>query len=127
MVDEVPSRSELIEKFETDENSCFDFGATNNVTDITLTIISVFASLAATVLVAVTGWKIVAASVAAIPAACTSLQRIIDFRGRSHWYFQHSAASKHLRSPSSMRRIRIWRSSPNVELTSRSKASSGGR
>jgi hypothetical protein len=96
MTQEMPARSELIDEFQADEESCFDSGAKNNITDIALTITSVVASLAATVLVSATSHKPLAASVAAIPAACTALQRIVDFRGRSLWYFHHSANLKAL-------------------------------
>ena len=91
-----PTRTELIDEIVADQERCFDSGATNNKTDIALTIISVLASLAATVLVSATSFKIVTACVAAVPAACTSLQKIIDFRGRSLWYFHHSANLKAL-------------------------------
>jgi hypothetical protein len=91
-----PTRAELIDEIVADQESCFDSGATNNKTDIALTIISVLSSLAATVLVSATSLKIVTACMAAVPAACTSLQKIIDFRGRSLWYFHHSANLKAL-------------------------------
>lgn len=96
MSETLPTRSELIEEFNADWEACFDSGTTNNVTDITLTIISVLTSLAATVLVSATTYKTLAASVAAFPAACTALQRIVDFRGRSLWYFRHAANLKAL-------------------------------
>jgi hypothetical protein len=56
----------------------------------------VLGSLAATVLVSTGAAKPLIASIAAIPSACTTLQRIVDFRGRSLWYFQHSANLKAL-------------------------------
>jgi hypothetical protein len=96
MKEEVPSRSEMIEEFIADQASCFSSGAINNITDISLTIVSVLASLAATVLVSTGICRILAASVAAVPAACTALQRIVDFRGRSIWYFRHAANLKAL-------------------------------
>jgi hypothetical protein len=33
----------------------------------------------------------IAASVATIPAACVSIQGVLDVRGRSDWYFLHAA------------------------------------
>jgi len=96
MDEEMPTRAELIAEFAADEDSCFASGTQNNVTDITLTFVSVFTSLAATVLVAATFYKVLAASFAAVPAACTALQRSIDFRGRSLWYFHHAANLKAL-------------------------------
>lgn len=56
------------------------------------------------------------ASIAAVPAACTSLQRIVDFRGRSVWYFQHSASLKALAV--SLR----YATSPNLEEFARRRA-----
>jgi hypothetical protein len=94
--EELPTRSELLEEFQDDQESCFDSGAKNNITDIALTIASVVTSLAATVLVSATPYKPLAASMAAIPAACTALQRTVDFRGRSLWYFHHAASLKAL-------------------------------
>jgi hypothetical protein len=96
MADQTPSRDELLSELEADRDSCFESGATNNKTDIALTFISVLASLAATVLVSATPYKALTASIAAIPAACTALQKIIDFRGRSFWYFQQAAGLKAL-------------------------------
>jgi hypothetical protein len=93
---ELPTRSELLEEFEADYESSFDSGAKNNISDIALTIVSVASSLAATVLVTATPYRPLAASVAAIPAACTALQRTVDFRGRSLWYFGHAANLKAL-------------------------------
>jgi hypothetical protein len=84
-------RGSLLQEFEIDERQCFESGRLNNITDIALSIISVLTSLAATVLVSTGVDKAVVASVAALPAACTALQRTVDFRGRSLWYFEHAA------------------------------------
>jgi hypothetical protein len=109
MPDETSTRTTLIEEFEEDEDQCFDAGRQNNITDIVLSVISVLGSLAATVLVSTNARKALIASIAAVPAACTSLQRIVDFRGRSAWYFQHAAALKALSV--SLR----YTASPNLE------------
>jgi hypothetical protein len=93
---ETPTRANLLNEFQLDEQSCFESGRRNNITDIALTVASVLGSLTATILVATTAYKPLIASAAAIPAACTSLQKIVDFRGRSLWYFQHSANLKAL-------------------------------
>ena len=97
MTEQPPTREQLIKDFEEDEDACFDSGRTNNVVDIALTIISVLGSLVATVLAATVKNPALVASVAAVPAACTSLQRIVGFRGRSVWYFQHAASLKALK------------------------------
>jgi hypothetical protein len=96
MPDETPTRADLIQEFEEDEDNCFDSGRWNNITDIALSVLAVLGSLAATVLVSASKNLALTASVAALPAACTTLQRIVDFRGRSLWYFQHSASLKAL-------------------------------
>jgi hypothetical protein len=96
MPEEMPTRAELIREFAEDEESCFDSGRLNNISDIALSIVSVLGSLAATVLVSTGAAKALIATFAAVPAASTTLQRIIDFRGRSLWYFRHSANLKAL-------------------------------
>jgi hypothetical protein len=89
------ARDDLLLELERDANDCFKGGRLNNVVDIALTILTVGASLAATVLTAVhvhgdvSKWVI--AGVAALPAAATSLQRIVAMRERSNWYFAHAA------------------------------------
>lgn len=87
-----PTKDDLLEEFYADESQCFDSGRTNNITDIALSFIAVLGSLAATVMVSTGLNHALVASVAAVPAACTTLQRVIDFRGRSLWYFQHAAS-----------------------------------
>ena len=91
MAEQIPSRSDLMAEFEADGQASFLAGRWNNISDVVLSMLSVFGSLAATVLVATKCPISVAASIAAVPAACTSLQRIVNFRGRSHWYFEHAS------------------------------------
>ncbi|MBV9611552.1 MAG: hypothetical protein JO091_03730 [Acidobacteriaceae bacterium] len=72
----------------------FSGGFWNNIIDLSLTVVIVFASLAATVLATsdlrnIPRWLV--ASIAAVPAAATSLQRIIGIRERSDWYFLYAA------------------------------------
>lgn len=116
MTEQAPTREQLIEDFEADEDACFDSGRVNNIVDIALTILSVLGSLVATVLAATIMNKALVASVAAIPAACTSLQRIVGFRGRSVWYFQHAAALKALKFNLK------YASSPNLEKFAEDRA-----
>jgi hypothetical protein len=83
---------ELLRELDDDGESYFSSGRQNNITDLALSISAILASLVATVLAAsgqVTPW--ISATAAAVPAACASLQRVVDFRGRSSWYFQHAA------------------------------------
>lgn len=91
-------RDELVRELEEDGDSFFTAGRWSNITDILLMVVTVLASLIATVLAATEitqhrHWII--AGVAAIPAAATSLQRIIGIRERAYWYFLYAA---HVRS-----------------------------
>jgi hypothetical protein len=91
---DLPNREDLIEELEYDGNLYFSGGFWNNIIDVSLISLTVIASLVATVLAAmkdepVAKW--VVAGVAAIPAAATSLQRIIGIRERANWYFLHAA------------------------------------
>jgi hypothetical protein len=106
---ESSSKDALLKQITADIDLDYRMGIVNNVTDICLTFASVCASLAATVTIAWTAkttavnvqsiWanpNLWAAIFAAVPAGCTSLQRIVDFRKRSHWYFNHAAQLKSL-------------------------------
>jgi len=89
-----PARDELISELEEDGESFFSEGFRNNIVDLSLTIVIVLASLVATVLASTDSKDIsrwIVATVAAIPAGATSLQRIIGIRERSNWYFTYSA------------------------------------
>jgi hypothetical protein len=88
---QTPERDELLQELENDGEEFFDGGRLNNISDVALTIASVFASLAATVLASSEVLRWIYASVAAIPAACVTLQKTLDLRGRSNWYFQYAA------------------------------------
>jgi hypothetical protein len=86
------NRETLIKSIEKDAHECFAAGRRNNVTDLTLAIVGILASVVAAVLASTEGLdKWIVAAVAAVPAACTSLQRVVEFRQRSLWYFQFSA------------------------------------
>ena len=85
------TKKEFIRDLEKDAWEDYVAGRRHNLTDTFITVVIVIASLAATILAATSNvypWLI--AAVAAIPAACTSLQRIIGFRERSDWYFLHA-------------------------------------
>jgi hypothetical protein len=91
IVQDTHTRKEFIRELERDSWSDFLSGRRNNRTDTILSIVTVVASLIATILATnphIYPWII--AAVAAIPAACTSLQRIVGFRERSDWYFHHA-------------------------------------
>ena len=89
-MNENSDRESLMDELETVGEIYFSSGRWNNISDLSLTILTVLASLAATGLAsvereAVSRWVI--AGVAAIPAAASSLQRIIGIKEKSNWYF----------------------------------------
>jgi hypothetical protein len=88
------TQDELLDELEEDGNTFFSGGFWNNIIDLTLTVLTVLASLVATVLATTDQTKIPrwwVAAVAAVPAALTALQRIIGIRERSQWYFLYAA------------------------------------
>jgi hypothetical protein len=87
------NKEDLIADLESDGNEYFDAGRMNNLIDLGLSIVAILASLTAGVLVGA-AWRdaqAIIAGVAAIPAACVSIQAVLDVRGRSDWYFLHAA------------------------------------
>ncbi len=87
------NKEDLIEELENDGNEYFESGRTNNLVDLGLSIIAILASLVAGVLVGTVKKEadVIVAVIAAIPAACVSIQEVLDLRGRSDWYFLHAA------------------------------------
>ena len=88
------ARNELIAELEADGDSYFSGGFWNNIIDLSLTVLTVFASLVATILASANSPHIakwVIAAVAAVPAGAASLQRIVGIRERSNWYFLYAA------------------------------------
>jgi hypothetical protein len=88
------TRTELIEELEKQADGLGNWGILNNIIDLSLTTVTILASLVATVLATseqknIARW--IVATVAAIPAAAASLQRIIRIRERSNWYFLYAA------------------------------------
>ena len=93
-MNDISDRESLIDELEADGDVYFSGGFWNNIADLSLTILTVLASLAATVLASVQGGGVspwVIAGVAAIPAAAASVQRIIGIKERSNWYFFYAA------------------------------------
>jgi hypothetical protein len=106
------TRDDLVSQLEEDGESLFSGGFWNNIIDLSLTIVAVFASLVATILATTDAKDIsrwIVASVAAIPAAATSLQRIVGIRERSNWYFLYAARVRSLATQLT------YASAPNVE------------
>jgi hypothetical protein len=115
-------QKELLEDLESDGDSFFGGGFWNNIIDLTLTILTVLASLVSAGLAALAaaGPKIVSpwlvAAVAAVPAAAASIQKIVGVRERSNWYFTYAA---HVRSLAT--RLR-FADPPNVEAITNERA-----
>ena len=91
-------RAQFVSELEEHGDSLHSGGMWNNILGSSLSIVTVLASLVATVLAStdqedISRWII--AAVAAIPAAAASLRRIIEVRERSNWYFRYAA---HVRS-----------------------------
>jgi hypothetical protein len=87
----------LIGEIDVEENALYRAGRTNHQTDLVLWYAAIIASFVATILAAlgdVAPW--LTAAIAALPGLCASLQRVIDFRGRSAWYFQKASQMKAL-------------------------------
>jgi hypothetical protein len=106
------TRDELISDLEEDGDSFFSGGFWNNILDLSLTVLTVLASLVATVLATtdpkdISRW--IVATVAAVPAGATSLQRIIGIRERSNWYFLYAARVRSLATQLK------YATAPNVE------------
>lgn len=79
---------DLVDEISAEADVSFEGGRTNNLSDLGCAIGAIASSFLVAVLAAVSntpGWLV--AAVAALPALFTSLQRIMDFRGRSAWYF----------------------------------------
>lgn len=139
------TRKDFLAELEGDGDSFFGAGFWNNITDLGLTISTVLVSLVATVLATdaqhLPHW--VLASVAAIPAAAASLQRIVGIRERSNWYFMYAAevralatklkfsntpdleAFAHKRAEIELEMEKAWTRIGNSGMPSRASRSSG--
>lgn len=86
--------SSLTDDIDSQATSDFKSGRTNHLADLTCSIGAVIASFAATILVGTNVPTWITASVAALPGACITLQRAVDFRGRAAWYFVKASRLK---------------------------------
>ena len=84
-------RQQLLLELEDDADCYFQAGRVNNITDIVLSMLTVTASLSATVLSSTMLERWAIALVAGLPVAFTTLERLVGFRARSGWYFRHAA------------------------------------
>jgi hypothetical protein len=86
----VPTVNDLMKEMEGDAEVYFDGGRFNNIVDICLTIGAILTSLIAAAVAAADVIRWVHVAVAALPAACTSIQKVIEVKARSNWYFTYS-------------------------------------
>jgi len=90
---------DLVREIDGEEDALYKAGRTNHKTDLLFWFTAIIASFVATILAALGKEQIppwLTAAIAALPGLCASLQRVIDFRGRSAWYFQKAAQMKAL-------------------------------
>ena len=112
-------RDQLLEKLEKEGEAFFSRGVWNNITDLSLTVAIVLASLVATGLAAsdprnVSRWLI--ATIAAVPAAAASIQKTVGVRERSNWYFMYAAQVRSLATQLKFADV------PNVEQIAQKRA-----
>jgi hypothetical protein len=110
---------ELRADLESDGEAFFKSGFWNNIADLSLTIITVLASLVAAGLAVAEPnsfprWLI--PTLAAIPAAAATIQKVAGVRERSNWYFMYAAQVRSLAT-----RLK-YASSPNVEEMANERA-----
>jgi hypothetical protein len=78
----------LVKDLVLEEADLYQAGRKNHLTDLVCSYGAIIASFLATILVALGNVPpFVTAVIAAVPALCTSFQKITDFRGRATWYF----------------------------------------
>jgi hypothetical protein len=87
-----PDFDAFVRDLECEARQYSQWGKRNNLSDVTLTMVSILGSLAAAIIGASKAAPYWAAGCAALPAACTSFQRIVQLRERSFLHFQHAAA-----------------------------------
>ena len=113
----VPTLEDFLEQLEADAEVQFSGGRNNHLWDISLTIAAMVTSLVAAVVVATDvtpRW--IRVGVAALPAACTSIQKVLEVRARSNWYFNYAARLRALAV------IAEFAKNPDLEEYSKKKA-----
>ena len=86
-----PSADDLQSELESDAQEYFSGGRFNNIVDICLTISAIVSSLIAAIVAATDTQQWIRVGIAAVPAACTSIQKVLEVRARSNWYFNYAA------------------------------------
>jgi len=111
-------RGKLVRDIYNDADIWYKGGKLNNIADLLFTTSTVLASLAATVLSGTDRVEaVVVATVAALPAALATIQRVVNFRGRSLWYFR---AGAHMRA---LGYETEWAKAPDLEKLARKRGS----
>ena len=87
---QVATVDDLLKDLEDDAAEYFDGGRFNNIVDISLTIGAILTSLIAAAVAAADVLRWIHVAVAALPAACTSIQKVVEVKARSNWYFTYS-------------------------------------
>jgi hypothetical protein len=87
--------TQLIALLQKEELETFKGGRVNHLTELWISIITIFAT-SATAFCAASGLAWPSAILAAIATIFTSLQKVVDFRGRASWYFDKSARLKQI-------------------------------
>ncbi len=111
-----PTKLDLENELEQDAIEYFDGGRSNYIADMALTIAAVVTSLIAAALAATELMKWIRVGAAAVPAACTSIQKILEVKARANWYFTYAARLRALAS-----RLK-YSANPDLEDFARKKA-----
>jgi hypothetical protein len=80
----------FLKELEEDAVEYFDGGRENHLWDIGLTISAIVTSLIAATIAAADVPRWIRVGIAAVPAACTSIQKVLEVRARSNWYFNYA-------------------------------------
>ena len=94
-----PTKKDLVDQIETEGEQYFEKGNSDNRWDAFFSLTAIGGSLAATILSAIsvrTEFRWLAAAVAAVPAACASVQKVVDFKGRANWNYRSAAGVRAL-------------------------------
>ena len=92
---EVTSVSRFLQDLEADAAVQFSGGRSNNLWDVGLTIAAILTSLVAAMVASTDVHRWIRVGIAAVPAGCTSIQKVVEVKARSNWYFNYAA---HLRA-----------------------------
>jgi hypothetical protein len=86
----IPTKDEMLESIESDAAVYFGGGRQNKFTDIILAVCAIVSSLAAATVAATDLSRWIRVGVAPVPVAFTSIQKLVDVRAPSNWYFNYA-------------------------------------